>query len=307
MIWDKDSKCLDDIRIEDVFAKVFEVGGILSHAAQGDTDLANLLVKLGVRNDITVDLEYVLNHSGKKLISEFVTKLLKRDGAEVSQDFTLSEQSYKWLENTLSNRFLKKWTMLLDTLEIEFDPINPYEMKIDEHVTDELWSDKQENSSTTRDNEETHSETRDHTDKSQRDGTVNITENETLDDKKDGTSAHNVFGFNSTEEVQDSTESYNDNENSTRQNTSENTNSDTLDRTEKHTVTASDTLGETGSRENKEQYHRSNPTTRELTRVGNIGNTTRQELIAQQREMLQWQFWNVVYDDIDTVLTRGMF
>ena len=307
MTWEVNQVNLDDVRVEDLFSNIFEDGAIFHKIASGGSDLANLLVKFGLDTDISIDLEYVFNHSGKKLISGFVANLLKRDGAETSQDFTLSEQSYKWLENTLSARFLKKWTKLLETLDIEFDPINPYEMKIDEKTTDEMDSTRESKMTTQKDGSETRSETRDHTDKSQRDGTINVTENETFDDKKDGTSERDTFGFNSSEEVPQSTESYNDNEESTRKNTSENTNSDTLDRTEKHTIEGSDTLNETGSRDNNETYHRSNPTTRELTRQGNIGNTTRQELIAQQREMLQWQFWNVVFDDVDTVLTRGMF
>lgn len=307
MTWEVNQVNLDDVRVEDLFSNIFEDGAIFHKAASGESDLANLLVKLGLDTDISIDLEYVFNHSGKKLISGFVANLLKRDGAETSQDFTLSEQSYKWLENTISARFLKKWTKLLETLDIEFDPINPYDMKIDEKTTDDMDSTKESKMTTQKDGSETRSETRDHTDKSQRDGTINVTENETFDDKKDGTSERDTFGFNSSDEVPQSTESYNDNEESTRKNTSENINSDTLDRTEKHTIEGSDTLNETGSRDNNETYHRSNPTTRELTRQGNIGNITRQELIAQQREMLQWQFWNVVFDDVDTVLTRGMF
>lgn len=301
-------KTLEEVRVEDLFPNIHTKDALFARLISLYGSSLGPIIPLLQVNTKVVDYEYVFNHSGKKLISGLIISLLKSKGAEDTQNFGIFENGVDTsIMDIIVLRFADKWGKLVETLNFEFDPISPYEMKIDESTTDEMDSTKQNNMTSKRENSESRSETRDHTDKSQRDGTVNITENETLDDKKDGTSAHNVFGYNSTEEVSDSTESYNDNENSTRQNTSENTNSDTLDRTEKHTITATDALNESGSRDNTETYHRSNPTTRELTRKGNIGNTTRQELIAQQREMLQWQFWNVVFDDVDTVITRGMF
>lgn len=46
---------------------------------------------------------------------------------------------------------------------------------------------------------------------------------------------------------------------------------------------------------------------RETTRKGNIGNITKQQLIEQQREMLKFQFFDVVYKDLDTVLTIHLY
>ena len=300
----------DELRLIDVCSSYFaRLGSAISHSDEVVDFFTNLAkgYSPAYGSDILVamDNEYFYNHSGLKKVSALVQHLYDNTADVAKQDF------YKTLISKtvpiLHMRFLAKWERLLETISVEFDFINPYEMKINEKTTDEMDSTKNDETSTSKGNSGQHSETRDHTDNSERNGTINITENETFEDSKDGTSNHQVYGYNSNEGVDDSSEKYADNDNSTRQNTTGNTNSDTLDRTEKHTIESIDTQKETGSRTNTETYHRSNPTTRELTRTGNIGNTTRQELVAQQREMLQWQLWNVIFDDIDTVLTRGMF
>ena len=47
--------------------------------------------------------------------------------------------------------------------------------------------------------------------------------------------------------------------------------------------------------------------TRELTRSGNIGVTTSQQMIASERELWQWNYFNVVFHDIDSVLCLPIY
>lgn len=44
-----------------------------------------------------------------------------------------------------------------------------------------------------------------------------------------------------------------------------------------------------------------------ITRKGNIGNISMQDLTKKQREMLEWQFWDVVFSDTDKLLTRPTY
>lgn len=145
-----------------------------------------------------------------------------------------------------------------------------------------------------------------------------------------GENSHYTFGFNGANAV-GGDEAYRDTNNSAT--TTDRTQTDTLNRTssEKHGGTETTTENGTDSKSTErsdtqktdttengsnvlsgthntdETYERTNPTTRSITRNGNIGNLTRQELIAKQRELLQWQFLDVVFDDLDKVLSCGAY
>lgn len=54
-------------------------------------------------------------------------------------------------------------------------------------------------------------------------------------------------------------------------------------------------------------YNRTNPKSRDTSRVGNIGNTTIQELVKQEREKLMYQLWDTICLDLDSVLTRSKY
>lgn len=59
--------------------------------------------------------------------------------------------------------------------------------------------------------------------------------------------------------------------------------------------------------ERTDEYNRTNPKTRTITRKGNIGNITKQELIEKERNVLKWQMWDIIYGDLDNILTCGTY
>lgn len=63
----------------------------------------------------------------------------------------------------------------------------------------------------------------------------------------------------------------------------------------------------TGSGNSTNEKTRTSDISRAITREGNIGNVTMQQLTQQQREMLQWQFWDVIFTDTDKLLTRPSY
>ena len=105
------------------------------------------------------------------------------------------------------------------------------------------------------------------------------TSNETISGERDDSS----YGFNSPQAVP-TDESQNSSESS-----------------------ASDEISNSSTIETSNEYTRSNPTTRELTRKGNIGNITKQELLEKERDVWQWQIWDVIFKDLDSVLTRSKY
>ena len=54
-------------------------------------------------------------------------------------------------------------------------------------------------------------------------------------------------------------------------------------------------------------HGRTNDINRESSRTGNIGNITQQELIKQERDIVQYIIWDTIYDDLNRVFTRSKY
>lgn len=63
-----------------------------------------------------------------------------------------------------------------------------------------------------------------------------------------------------------------------------------------------DNSSDNSSSSRTEHYERDNTREREITRSGNIGNKSNQELMKQQRDMLNWIFFDTMFKDLDRVL-----
>lgn len=89
----------------------------------------------------------------------------------------------------------------------------------------------------------------------------------------------NIFGFNSSSEVpSDSSEGLIKNNN----------------------INSSETSGTS-------EYVRNNSGERTITRKGNIGNKSSQQLIEEQRKLLMYQIFDIIYSDLDSVLTCSKY
>lgn len=106
-------------------------------------------------------------------------------------------------------------------------------------------------------------------------GTINTSVNNEQNSSSNKTSS--LYGFNSVTDV----------------------NSD------KDNVTDDSTITETGeTKEVREKTNMNNSTEdRTLTRHGNIGVTTSQQMLQSEIQLWQWTFFNDVFKDIDTILT----
>ena len=106
-------------------------------------------------------------------------------------------------------------------------------------------------------------------------GTINTSVNNEQNSSSNKTSS--LYGFNSVTDV----------------------NSD------KDNITDDSTITETGeTKEVREKNNMNNSTEdRTLTRHGNIGVTTSQQMLKSEIQLWQWTFFNDVFKDIDTILT----
>ena len=69
----------------------------------------------------------------------------------------------------------------------------------------------------------------------------------------------------------------------------------------------SGTTGATGSRDSKDDTVRASNEVETITRSGNIGVTTTQQMLSSERELWKWNFFDQVYKDIDSVLSLPIY
>lgn len=69
----------------------------------------------------------------------------------------------------------------------------------------------------------------------------------------------------------------------------------------------SGTTGVAGSRNAKDDTVRASNEIETVTRSGNIGVTTTQQMLFSERELWKWNFFDQVYRDIDTVLSLPIY
>ena len=196
-------------------------------------------------SSLALDLEYYGNVSGGKTISPLLRRLLVNG--------VITESVAQKLAQSLYSMNGLRWTKLWDTYELEYNPIQNYNMT-------EVMSDDDTVTTYGRTHNKTGTEVDDRT---------------RTDDNKES-----VYGFNSN--------AASDSEESDRTINDDNT----------HTYNVTDT--DTGSDSQSHSY--------ELTRSGNIGVTTSQQMIESERSLWMWRyFYDVVFPDIDKMLTISVY
>ena len=185
---------------------------------------------------------------------------------------TLSDARKRQLALIIYNLNALKWDKLWETFNFEYNPISNYDMTESETID--------------RDRTATgsHSQTSTHT------GTDTDASTRTTGNTGTGASANTRNAFNST------TPSDTNANTTTATNTETETagNTKTLNLTDGVSGTTSETVGD--------------DETRTLTRSGNIGVTTSQQMIQAERDLWLWNmFYRVVFPDIDKTLTIATY
>lgn len=214
-----------------------------------------------------LNISYFGNHSGAKFCSPLVQYLLS--------DSTLSDQSRQTLVSVIEAKYKVNWTKLWATMVAEYSPVTNYDMT--EDVTRNLDTTDNETNTNVLASTVNRDNTRD---------TSDITQH-----GKTTTAIDSVQGYNSTD-FKPSDKSEVDEGGST---------------TEKHTGT--DTVKTVQSdQESRDKNAKGNEKETITThRVGNIGITTNQQLIREERELWVWNYFESVFRDIDKELTLFVY
>ncbi len=199
----------------------------------------------------------------------------------------------------ISNAYKKKWVKYFNVMNVEYNPINNYDMK--ESSSDTTTTDSTMNNSENLKSEDkqtgSENETMSYGKKVDVANTLNTTEEST------GNSTNNKYGVNTTTPHPDTSNNSSDSTTKTDKGTNVETNSGADTNSRENSVTANTTstkTQDTTSNENTTLTHT-------LTRSGNIGVTTTQQMLQSELALWQWNFYNDVVEDINNLLTLKIY
>lgn len=258
-------------KILDLYPRPF-VNGIFYFMSKSNK-FTELFSQLGMTTDEEIhsmDVDYILNHSGLKtlsilmdnIISQYVfteNYVLDPEGNRLTFKQAIESINTQVINIIIYNRFYTKWLNLVKTIKYDYDPLSPYKMDVEESGND----------TSVKSTEDSNSYTNSSTDK----GTT--TSNEKKNESRNAFDSDSAVPTNSSET--DTTNGI-DTTNIQNGNNSRNTTEDTK-----------------------------RLTGRTISRVGNIGNHTMQELVDEQRQLLQYQIFDTIFEDLDSVLTRSRY
>lgn len=236
-----------------------------------------------------LDILYLDGHSGERYCSNFINHRLNDSDVLSSDNRTL-------IANILWAMFGIQWTRLWATMKpVDYDLLTNYKMEETVEGT--------ESSTRTPDLTKGDTGTVQTTGQDKRTPNLTKTNTGTVNNEGSGTNTNQngIWGFNSSEAVpSDTSDGRATNESTTTGNLSETqTGTDTTDRTNtdtynrSYTETGTDTTAGTSSRK--------------LTRTGNIGTNTFQNLLQQERNIWMYDFFEQVFKDVDSVLTIPIY
>ena len=240
-------------------------------------------------NGQTLDQMYFGNHSGDKETSPLLDKFIEQNGGNATPK-VLTEEQITTLANILYTRYGVQWDKLYKVLSAEYNPIENYSMT--EEETPDITRTETPNITRTETPDITRTETPDIT----RGKTTSAKSNFTVTTNSD--TATDVYGFNSSSPVPQGES--NGNSTVTTQGDADNnvtTENETETGTRNITEKGTRTETETGTRMERETGKRT------LTRSGNIGVTTSQQMLESEIKLWEWNFYETVFKDVDTVLT----
>ena len=256
-------------------------------------------------NSIDLDLEYFGNHSGDKIISPLVSKLLVDD--------KLTSNSITRLASIIFSLNGDNWSRLYSALQEEYKALQNYNGDETRTVTTtdtgtDTFSHTGSESSTLNDSS---SNTRTGSESLESSGSDSLSKTGTVGSQGSNLSDNNVFGFNSSSSVQ--SDSSNSSNNST----------DTYNLSDKTSYGKKDTkvynnVSDSGSREstNTVSNESSDTETKDLQtntsetfhREGNLGVTTSQQMLESEFELrMNYRFFDVVFADVDKTLALQLY
>lgn len=280
------------LKMKELYPTMISGDGIMS-------DLSDFSVPWHDLEDTSLlDIGYYW-HSANKLASPIVM--------DIFDELPLTEAKRTTIAGVVYQIYDRKWAKLWDVYTAEYNPISNYDMTETETIDKQI---SKEGSNTGTLNTANTGTINDSTSDS---GTVSTARNDTktntgtqttnvTDSNEDG-----IYGFNSSESVGSST-SDGSSTNTRTDNLSTNDTGNELE-TRDLTLTDAKTINtnelETHNLANTEDVE--DDTQRTLSRSGNIGVTTSQQMIESEIELWKWNFYKQVFEDIDSILCLDVY
>ena len=242
---------------------------------------------------LTLDLLYE-GRSADKIISPLVKNRLNEDGKLTGSDKTLVALQIKAV-------FYDKWSHLWELMQIDYDPLSNYDMV--EDGTDQTKRTGTDTNLKTGSEDNSGAITRTGSERDNGDTTRTGSESDS------GTGANNaenrsIYGFNSNSAVPADTST------TSHDNTHTYTNvKDAVDTTHTYNQVAdTDTRKKTYNNVTDALTHNTaDDMTHHLTRSGNIGVTTSQQMAESEIQLRSWLFFENVMKDVDSLLTLAIY
>lgn len=211
----------------------------------------------------SLNIDYFGNHSGAKFASPLVSQLLV--------DGSLTSQAKQTLATIIEKKYKSNWSRLWLTNTVNYIPDHNYDM----------------NETRTRETKGTESQS--------------ITDNGSeSNDSKNTQNLTNTVTHGKTQDVQTGKYAFN----STAEEPVEHVaTSDGGETVEKNTGTDSVESSKTMKNERSVDGSDSETETETIKRTGNIGVTSSQQLIEEERQLWMWNYFEQVFSDVDKVLT----
>ena len=306
------------IRVKEMYPQMMMGNGVL-------TDLADFNVPWkNASYVVELDLAYYW-HSAQKIISPLVLDVSGNIQRIVNHS-DLSELTVEQrtrIAGMIFTIFNRKWTKLWNVLETEYSPLHNYTMNEEEIIdgTNTMQSTDSESVQGTDTGTVDNAETGTISDNRTEGGTINVVTDTDITNtgtqSNAGTSNTNdgIFGFNSNNSVgSDTSDNTNSNlrtdnlastedttEQTTRNLTDNNTRTLNTSNTETRNLASSTTTSNTASRTTEEDV------TTTKTREGSTGIYAPQQLLSQEIELWQWNFFKQVFEDIDSILCLSVY
>ena len=253
----------------------------------------------------SLDALYLYQHSGEKLVAPLMNMFLT--------DGKLTQAGITACSKMAASLWYDKWTRLYAVNKAEYAPLENYNMSEEEDITpsgtetNEVTFSGTETDTRTKSGTETRTRTESGTEQDQ----LSHTGNDTV--RTLGTAANNketdsVYGFNSAAAVPASEKTVGvDNTVTTTPGTTDTSTKSFNQRQTQDTEAFTnrqdqDVKSFTGRKNTEVKSFNDRLTHRELSRSGNIGTVTAQDMAMQELELWQWNFWLQVFEDLDTTI-----
>lgn len=231
-------------------------------------------------NGSTLDIQYFGNHSGEKIISPLLSKI-------IGDNKTLDIVALSNVIKIIKAMFSTSWANLYKALTAEYNPLNNYDMK--ENGQDTEVSQESGSNTGTQENVLTYGKTEN--------DTVTYGKQTVTKDEDNTTNTRKVSAFDS--DAPETAEIITDD--------IERNKTETNSGNDKHDIKSGGSDTDTRTDNLAHSTSGSKTLTHELTRSGNIGVTSSQQLIESEIELRKKHFFDMVFRDVDSVLTIQIY